>query len=160
MRHAKSSWRDAGQQDHDRPLNGRGRRAASFMGSWLLRENLLPEMVLSSTAARAVETVGGVVAASGFDGPVEIKRNLYLAEPTAYIDALTEIPAGVGSLLVIGHNPGISELVGVLTGERVDMPTAAVACIDLKVEEFHAVDWGSRGTMRFFHRPPKEDKKN
>lgn len=159
MRHAKSSWRDAGLSDHDRPLNGRGKRAASFMGNLLLRENLLPEMVLSSTAVRAVETVRGVVAASNLDGPVEIKRTLYLAEPPAYLDALTEVPQGIGRLLVIGHNPGISELVHVLTGDRVEMPTAAVACIDLDVGEICDVDRLSRGTLRFFHRPPKEDKK-
>lgn len=159
MRHAKSSWRNPQLDDHDRPLNGRGERAAPYMGEWLRQEGLLPDMILSSTAVRAVETAKCVAEASDFDGPMEITRKLYLADPLTYLETLTEVPEGTGSVLLIGHNPGISELLHQLTGEDEDMPTAAVACVDVDVSEIHRVDVTTRGTMRCFHRPPKENKK-
>lgn len=159
MRHAKSSWRDAQLDDHDRPLSGRGRRAATYMAKLLEAEGLLPEFVLSSTAQRALETANFLVEAGGYEGPVELTRRLYLAEPSGYIDVFSEVPPGTETLLVVGHNPGISELVSELTGEYKEMPTAAVAKISLGVAEFADVTIQHQGTLSQFFRPPKEEKK-
>lgn len=157
MRHAKSSWRDSGMDDHDRPLNGRGRRAAPFMGDVLRTRELVPELILCSTAVRAVETATEVIKASSFDGALEVRRGLYLAEPSAYLDALTELEAGLDRVLVIGHNPGISELLQLLTGEVIDMPTASVAHLEIDVAELSEVTERSRGRLVAFHKAPRDD---
>lgn len=159
MRHAKSSWRDAETSDHERPLNGRGRRAAPIMGELLKRRALVPDLIVTSTALRALETAKAVTGACSYEGPMEITRRLYLAEPPAYYDALTEIPAGKERVLVIGHNPGISELVFELTGEEREMPTAAIAWIELPVLELSEVDRATRGRLVDFFRPPRDEKK-
>jgi phosphohistidine phosphatase len=158
MRHAKSSWRDPSLDDHERPLNGRGRRAAPQMGALLAALGLVPSRVYSSTATRAVETAREVLRASGFDGPLIITRRLYLAEPGTFYDLLTEVEPGTESVLFVAHNPGISELLAELTGEQRDMPTAALACVDVDVEELGQVTRSTRGALVGYHRPPRDEK--
>lgn len=157
MRHAKSSWRDSGLDDHDRPLNGRGRRAAPFMGDVLRARGLVPELILCSTAVRAVETATEVIKASSFDGALEVRRGLYLAESSAYLDAMTELDAGLDRVLVIGHNPGISELLQLLTGEVIDMPTASVAHIELELAELSEATERTPGRLVAFYKAPRDD---
>jgi phosphohistidine phosphatase len=159
MRHAKSSWRDPALDDHDRPLAGRGRRAAKYIAKLLETEKLIPQFMLASTAQRAVETANWLVEEGGYDGPLELTRRLYLAEPAVYADLLTEVPPGTELALIVGHNPGISELVSQLTGEYIDMPTAAVARIELPVEELADVTIQTEGKLAQFYRPPKEEKR-
>ncbi|PWJ10915.1 SixA phosphatase family protein [Jannaschia seohaensis] len=103
MRHAKSSWGDPMQEDHERPLNKRGREAAPRMGAWLRAQGFTPARILCSDAVRTRQTC----AALGFDVPPELRPDLYLAGPGTILTlarAATESP-----LLVIGHNPGIAE---------------------------------------------------
>lgn len=157
MRHAKSSWRDSAMDDHDRPLNGRGRRAAPFMGDVLRVRGLVPELILCSTAVRAVETATEVIKASSFDGALEVRRGLYLAEPSAYLDVMTELEAGLDRVLVIGHNPGISELLQLLTGEVIDMPTASVAHLELDVQALSEVSDRTPGRLVAFYKAPRDD---
>jgi len=157
MRHAKASWREA-TADHERPLNGRGRRAAPFMGELLLKNSLVPDFVMTSTAARALDTAKAVAAAAAYDGPLEMMRQLYLAEPAAYLQALLDVPAGKQCVLVVGHNPGISDLLFLLSGEERDMPTAAIAEVRLDLSEFGAATAETRGKLVKFWRPREERK--
>ncbi len=159
MRHAKSSWRDASLEDHERPLSGRGRRACRQMAKLLSDQEMMPDFILASTAARAVETANLLIENSGFDGSLELMRRLYLAEPSGYLDVLTEVPEGTETVLIIGHNPGISDLASELTGEEVDMPTAAIAKISVEEPELCQVCSSSRGRLLAFFRPPKDEKK-
>lgn len=158
MRHAKSSWRDPETSDHDRELNGRGRRAAPFMGELLLKNRLVPDHIITSTAVRALETAKAVAAATGYEGSLEISRQLYLAEPSAYLRALEDTPAEKQRVLLVGHNPGISELLHLLTGEERDMPTAAIAQVELSLSEFAGISSEVRGELRNFWRPRDEKK--
>lgn len=159
MRHAKSSWRDAQLDDHERPLSGRGRRAAQHQAKVALNEGIVPELILCSTAVRAVETANLFIESSGFDGSLELTRRLYLAEPPAYLDVLSEVPEGTQTVLVVGHNPGISELVCQMTNEEVDMPTASLARIALNEKQLCQIGPTSRGQLVEFYRAPKEEKK-
>ncbi len=130
MRHAKSSWSDPQLADFDRPLNKRGQRDAPRMGELLREHDLVPDRIFCSSAQRARETASLVVQASGFAGAVETTDQLYHASPDAYL-ALLRQQADMPRVMVIGHNPGLEELVFRLTDLDETLPTAAVARISL-----------------------------
>lgn len=158
MRHAKSSWRDPGIDDHERALLGKGRRAVEQAVAMIQSSGLRFDRVLSSTAVRAVETANLLTVGLSFEGALELNRRLYLAEPATYLEVLAELDETADRVLVIGHNPGISELVQRLTGEEVDMPTAALAHIELPVDSLAAIDGTTRGRLVTFWRPQRDDK--
>lgn len=156
MRHAKSSWGDAGLPDHDRPLNQRGQAAAPTMGKLLQKQGLLPDIIYTSTALRARETTEAFVEASDFRGPVVVVPRLYLAEPATYFDLFTEVPDGVRRPMFVAHNPGIADLVEVLSGRFQEMCTAGVAHIGVGVAEISQIDKSTRGEFLGFLRPPRD----
>lgn len=158
MRHAKSSWRDPGIDDHERPLLGRGRRAVAQMVSLIQEQGIRFDFVLSSTALRAVETANQLIEGLAFKGPLELTRRLYLAEPSVYLDVLAELDDSIDQVLVIGHNPGISELVLRLTGQEMDMPTTALAQIELPVDSYAGIEATTQGRLAAFWRPQRDEK--
>jgi phosphohistidine phosphatase SixA len=89
LRHAKSSWKHPELNDHDRPLNKRGKNDAPRMGKLLQKEKLIPDVILSSTAIRASATAESVVKACGYKGEVTLNRSLYAAGPEAYLQLLS-----------------------------------------------------------------------
>lgn len=134
MRHAKSDW-EAGQRDHERPLNPRGRTAAGAMGRALSTAGLVPDHAICSTAVRARSTLALAVEGGGWDVPVVHDGALYessVAETLATVAAAPD----VDRLLLVGHEPTWSALVGHLTGGAVAMRTGTVVVLDLL-----AVDW-------------------
>jgi phosphohistidine phosphatase len=133
MRHAKSSH-DDGLPDHERPLNGRGKKDAPRMGQWLAGQGLLPDHILTSTAKRAVDTAKRVAEALRFQGDVEQRGVLYHASPETWLDALHSLPDERRCILCVGHNPGLELLVAELTGEPQKLPTAAIAYFTLQDE--------------------------
>lgn len=160
MRHAKSSWRDARLDDHERPLNGRGRRAAPIMARLLQERGLSPDHILTSSAVRAQDTARTVAEELGYQGPFEVTRGLYLADVKSYLTAIADLPRAAVRPLLVGHNPGISELVLTLTGTEVDMPTAAIALVELDCEEWVLPESRPAGKLAGYFRPPKDDKKS
>ena len=147
MRHAKSSWKNPSLDDHDRPLKRRGRRAAPRIGRLLVEQNLAPDRVLCSTALRALETARMVSDACGYRGQVLSLRELYLAVPDAYVDALREHGGDCGRVLLVGHNPGLEQLVEGLCGRYLELPTAALVSIQLPVEHWGAARLDGRGEV-------------
>jgi phosphohistidine phosphatase len=146
LRHAKSSWKDTSLPDHDRPLAGRGRRAAKAIAGHLREHGIEPELVLCSSARRARETLDRlepVLAASA----VRVEDDLYAASATQLLDRLHDVPDGVESVMLIGHNPGLQELALDLArpSPRADelaakYPTAALATLDLPASTWREVD--------------------
>jgi phosphohistidine phosphatase len=134
LRHAKSSWAAPGLSDHDRPLNDRGKRDAPCMGQLLLDENLTPGLILSSTAKRARKTASLVAKSCGYSREVNELADLYLAGPQSYFEALQFVDDGLDRVLVVGHNPGMEDLVQELVGEFHRMPTAALAHVELEID--------------------------
>jgi phosphohistidine phosphatase len=116
LRHAKSSWDDPGLVDHDRPLAKRGRKASALLRDHLKSTGLAPDLVLCSSAVRAVQTLerlrDGLPAAI----PVEVERGLYEAGAGGLLECLQALPEQVGSVLVVAHNPGIEDLAVGLAG--------------------------------------------
>jgi phosphohistidine phosphatase len=133
LRHAKSSWKHPELTDHDRPLNKRGKRDAPRMGKILRSEHLIPEAIISSTAARAHATAKAVAKASGYKGKIALNRSLCTAGLEAYLKVLNGLSNDSVRVLVVGHNPGVEELVLMLTGETHPMSTCSLAHIKLHV---------------------------
>lgn len=153
LRHAKSSWKHAGLTDHDRPLNPRGLRDAPRMGRLLLSRDLLPQRILCSTAVRAHTTALMVCEAAGLADPPEFLRELYLAAPTSYIEHLALLDDDDQRVMVVGHNPGLEELVYLLTRDHETMSTAALAHVALPIERWAEVSLRTRGTLLDLWRP-------
>jgi len=147
LRHAKSSWKDTGVSDHDRPLNKRGKMTAPRMGQLLYEEDLVPDVILSSTALRARETADMVADASGFEGDVAYLEDLYHAWPSDYLDALRSLSDDVNTAMIVGHNPGLELLLEQLTGESERLPTAALALIQLPIDFWSQLDDETEGEL-------------
>ncbi len=157
LRHAKSSWKQPGLADHDRPLNRRGNRDAPRVGRLLRRQALTPDLIVSSTAERARVTAAQVAEGAGYGGPVELDRQLYLADPEAIVDVVRGLGGEASRVLVVGHNPGLQELVARLTGKDEVLPTAALAQIELPIAGWAELRTSSRGRLAALWRPKELD---
>ena len=135
MRHAKSSWKKP-LPDHERPLNRRGKRAAERIGRELVRRRLFPELILASDAKRARATAKRLLRAFTAEAkpPLQLDPALYEADALTILEEIAATDEKIGDLLVIGHNPGISELAVLLTGDRSLewLPTGAVIGMKIK----------------------------
>lgn len=144
LRHAKSSWSSPELSDHERPLNGRGRAAAATMGRYIVEHDLLPDLILCSTARRARETLERAATQWTYIPAAHIERALYdFSGGRGYLDLIRQTDAGIGSLMVIGHNPTIEILVSDLMGKAspelaeklaFKYPTAALAVLEFDTD--------------------------
>ena len=153
LRHAKSGEKHSGMPDHDRPLNDRGQRDAPRVGALLRDESLVPDAIISSTAVRALRTAQDVARAAGFEGQIETRHSLYLARPASYLAALQELDDGVARAMVVGHNPGLEDLVVVLSGRHERLPTAALVQIELPLDSWADVSLQTVGRLVNVWRP-------
>jgi phosphohistidine phosphatase len=137
VRHAKSDWGDPALDDHDRPLNDRGRRDAPVMAERLAQAGFRPEVILSSSAVRARTTAAVFGERLGVD--VDIEPRLYGASaPTLLAHAAD---AAVPSVLLVAHDPGMSVLAGRLSRDRIEhMPTCAVATFHWDEDDWSLID--------------------
>jgi len=146
VRHAKSSWSDPGMRDFDRPLNERGERNAPEMGARLRAAGRVPQMIIASGARRAWSTAR--LMAAELDYPVadiEVIDALYEAPVNIWLGLIRGLPAHLDRVMMVGHNPGITELVNKLCPDaRIEnMPTCGVFCF-----EHGGADWGGVGSRR------------
>jgi phosphohistidine phosphatase len=154
FRHGKSDWNSAFGHDHERPLNKRGRKAARRMGRFLDRIEQLPDRIISSSATRARMTFEQAAQKGDWgDIPVEITDDLYEASPADVLSVIQSISDGSERILLVGHEPTFSDTVGRLIGSaNVRMPTAAMACIEIEVDHWPDVGFGS-GQLRWLVGP-------
>jgi phosphohistidine phosphatase len=153
LRHAKSSWKDPALDDHERPLNKRGRRDAPRMGELVREHGLIPDVVISSDAVRARLTAEAMAEAALYAGEVLLDPHLYMARPADILSLLRTVQENAETVMIVGHNPGLEELVEQLTGERQDMPTAALAQIVLPIDQWRDLKLSTRGTLLGHWRP-------
>jgi len=139
LRHAKSSWADAGIADFDRPLNEVGRKEAPFMGRLMGQSALEPDLILSSPARRARDTAEMLKEAAQWDLEIRFNDSIYEASPQTLSRVVAALPEEITTVMVVGHNPGIEGFIYLLTGTLVPMPTAALAVIDLRAERWRAI---------------------
>lgn len=133
IRHAKSSWSEPGRRDFDRPLNRRGERDGPIMAGWLARQSDPATWLWTSTAVRAQATARFVRRAFDLaDDAVVASDELYEASPEQILDVLRETPAGVASVAVVAHNPGLTWLANTLADSPVtdNLPTFGVVRFD------------------------------
>ena len=153
LRHAKSSWNQPELHDHDRPLNKRGKKEAPLVGKYLKDNDLLPDLIISSTARRARQTVEMVAEAAGYTGEIRWLDELYAAPPEEYLSALATLPESYHCVMMVGHNPGLEELVALLTEEEESLTTAAMAQVDLSVAAWSEVGMETEGNLVNIWRP-------
>jgi phosphohistidine phosphatase len=123
------------------------------MGEQLREQQLVPDHVLSSTAERARTTAELAAQEAGCSAPVELLRELYLAEPPAYLEALRRVQGGAERVLVVGHNPGVEALLFRLTGAAEHMPTGALAVCELPIASWQELRSETRGSLQNVWRP-------
>lgn len=160
LRHAKSTWDDPVERDFDRPLNGRGRRAAARIGQWLADDGADFDHVRASPAVRVRQTIEGIE--DGIRRPLHpmFDARIYLASAMTLLDIVQGFEATAATALLIGHNPGLEDLLLLLTpdadplrGEAaIKYPTATLAVLDLAVDTWRDTQSGS-ATLRHFIRP-------
>jgi phosphohistidine phosphatase len=151
MRHAKSSW-ETGLDDHERPLNKRGESAAPRMGRWLCDQNVAPDLILCSTAARANRTADLVAGEVGGDVEVRAIRQLYLPLPQDIMEVVAAEAGDATTVLVVAHNPGVSSAVEDFANVATVMPTAAAAVIHFDLAEWSDLLIKPHGDLRHFCR--------
>lgn len=153
LRHAKSSWDNATLNDHDRPLNERGKADAPRMGQLLKAKGLLPDLILTSSAERALATAEAVALASDYEGEMRVEHQLYHAYPETYRTVLQGLGDEYGRVLVVGHNPGLELWLAELTGQDVTMPTAALAQVELAIPHWSDLSAETSGQLAQLWRP-------
>jgi phosphohistidine phosphatase len=149
MRHAKSDWDDPKLDDHDRPLNKRGRRSAIALGNWLRDSGWMPDQALVSTATRTGQTFELLNIAV----PVAFRRGLYHASPDQMLKHLTEVESD--TVLMIGHNPGIATFANALVQkwpdhERfLDYPTGSTLVVQFDADRWDQIQPGTGVVLDF-----------
>jgi phosphohistidine phosphatase len=153
LRHAKSSWKKPDLPDHDRPLNKRGKKEAPKVGQYLKENDLVPDLILCSTARRAMETAQAVADACGFEGTVDAHKDLYLSEPSIYLDILRCLPDEARRVMVVGHNPAVEELLATLTEVDEHLSTSALAVVDLPISSWEELNEATDGRLQILWVP-------
>lgn len=141
LRHAKSSWADTSLDDWQRPLNDRGRRDAPRVGAWLRDRSLVPNLIVTSDAVRARETAAAVATAAGYAGEIVVEASLYHATPADAIVVLKSLSNQTArTVLIVGHNPGLEDLVSRLSGEHHNLVTAALVELAVPIDRWSELD--------------------
>lgn len=155
MRHAKSAWDRAGVDDHDRILSPRGRRAARLMGGWIADEGLIPDAAIVSTSARTRET-WALVAHQFERAPAPtLSAQLYHASATTMLEIARNAPERAETVLLLGHQPGMADLLALLTEDHeawLEVPTGAIAVLETETPTWRDLAPGAV-TPAIFARP-------
>ncbi len=139
VRHAKSSWQDKSLSDRDRPLNKRGERDIPIMGQRIVEAGIRPSLIVCSPALRAWTTAKAIATEIGY--PIEFlqrENKLYLASLDDLLDVLESQESGFNSLMIVGHNPGLTTFANYLSpGITGNVPTAGVVSVSFEREDWN-----------------------
>jgi phosphohistidine phosphatase len=152
LRHAKSSWDDASQRDFERPLTERGREACELVGEFIEEKGIEFDLVLVSTAVRTRETIERVKERAKLRSEVRYDDRIYEATVSQLLQVISQVGNDRENVLLVGHNPGMEELLTLLTGEHLRVTTANFAKIKI-----HATKWSdslaNTGALDWIIRP-------
>ena len=156
MRHAKSSWKDNSLDDIERPLNARGEKDAPKMAEILKKKNVEVEAVFTSPALRAAETAKIIWRGLNLsEDKFVTKEEIYAAGVKELLQVVKNFPAKFNSIIMFGHNPGLTNLQNVLTEKYIDnIPTAGVVKIVFDINQWKEIEAGT-GKLEFFEYPKK-----
>ncbi len=161
LRHAKSFWGDPGLDDHDRPLEPRGERAAAVMGVYFAQQEYHPTTVLCSSARRTRQTLEALLPYLPGDPELVIEERIYLASSGQLLSRVQEVDDSQPRVLLLGHNPDIADLARTLagSGEPTSLrrlasrfPTAALAACEFDLERWRDLGPG-RGRLLAYATP-------
>lgn len=156
IRHAKSSWKDSALSDYDRPLNQRGERDAPFMGELIRKQGGVPDLIISSPANRAFTTASYFADKLSYKkADIDLEKNIYEAGIGSLMKIINRINDKNTSVMIFGHNPGLTMLSNYLSGSYIDnLPTCGVVKLDLNINTWK--DAGDLcGTLINFEYPKK-----
>jgi len=153
VRHAKSSWGNSYLSDHERPLNSRGKADAPRMGQLLKEMDLTPDLIISSTAKRAMATAKAVALSSGYENEIQFTRDFYHADSDTYLELLHTVSNENDCVMVVGHNPGVQELVTWFTDVNTHFTTANIAHVQLPIQSWQEMDEEVTGKLVNLWRP-------
>ncbi|RAU84025.1 SixA phosphatase family protein [Pontibacter arcticus] len=141
LRHAKSSWDFNELSDHDRPLNKRGRTDAAIMGQELASRDVNPEIIISSTAVRALSTATLISKELGFNPQdILLRERVYGASKEDLLEVVQEVATEVQTVMLVGHNETISEFANSLSPEPLAaMPTAGVIALEFNCDSWYEI---------------------
>lgn len=151
LRHGKSDW-SGGEPDHLRPLARRGRRQVPEAGRWLADNVGGIDLAVVSPAVRTRETWRLAAAELAVPPPVREDARVYGGSVPSLLGVVRELPEEAATVVLVGHNPGLEDLVASLTGHRESIPTSALAVIDLPGSWSAAA--GQTAVLRAHGRPP------
>lgn len=157
LRHGKSSWDDPALDDFARPLAPRGLRNVPEMGRRLARRGQPPDLIITSTAVRAFSTARAMAREIGYreDRIIEAP-DVYLASPRRMLAILRETQDSARTVMLVGHNPGLTELANMLDDVRLDnMPTAGMLCVEFDAPGWAAID-PAQARFAWFDYPKKQ----
>lgn len=150
LRHAKSSWDNPKLDDFDRPLAPRGIKAAPKIGAYIQRRELLPDLVLCSTAQRARETLSLIIPYLACESTIRMQRKLYHSESAnALLDHIRQQDSRFKTIMLVGHNPALHDLATTVVKSGSEQyrkqlaekfPTAALAVIRFKTSDWRSID--------------------
>jgi len=150
VRHAKSDWSDGSLSDFERGVKKRGYKDLNTIGSYLALKNIAPDYVLSSAALRAQITTEELIKKISYNGEVEYMDELYLTKPETILNVLSLEDNRYNSILLVGHNPSISELANFLQNENIaKFPTLGVLKIDFDIDSWQDI-LQKKGKLDFF----------
>lgn len=154
VRHAQAQLVSPGQGDRNRSLELRGQRDAAEMGRRLVQRGILPPGILASPAARALQTARIIAAEFGLEEhAIRLCEGLYLASAQQLLHVARTLGGDAGHLMIIGHNPGISEFVRRLSGQQHigNLPTCAVYMLHFELRNWRELAWASGRLFGFDH---------
>jgi phosphohistidine phosphatase len=154
VRHAKSSWDDDSLDDFDRPLNKRGNRDAPAMAERLRKAQVKPDLLISSPANRALLTATFIAEGIGISKEdIETNDDMYLADPQTILDIIRDVPEEVNTLMIFGHNPGLTMFANELADTDIDnIPTTGIVRISFVGKKWKDLAW-QKGDLVFFDYP-------
>lgn len=151
LRHAKSSWKDQSIADFERPLNDRGRKAAELVGGFIAKQDVTIDLIISSPAVRARQTIELVLRAARRSTELRFDQRVYEASPARLLEITSQIEDDRKSVLLVGHNPGMEELLTLLVGVEMHMPTASLAKVVLSSKKWDKI-LAEKGVLESFVR--------
>jgi phosphohistidine phosphatase len=158
LRHAKSSWDDPAMDDHDRPLNKRGKAAAPLIGRWLAERRHVPDTVLCSSSERTRQTVERIRKIMPKLPEPVVERTLYHASPNEMRDRLAKLPVDCKTVMLVGHNPGLGSLVRKMSDGKEKrrcrrayehFPTGAAAVLELDLDYWSDIEFAKARFVDF-----------
>jgi phosphohistidine phosphatase len=152
IRHAKSSWANPLQSDFDRPLNDRGKEEAEEMGKKLKKADLIPDLIIASSAKRTRQTAKRIAKETGYEADdIRWEEKLYHCVPAVFEELIRDIKEKAKTVFIVGHNPGITEFVNQLSeGFYVDsMPTCGIVATTTEAEEWADFSTAERKVFLF-----------